>query len=506
MIKKQLQRLLSCLVLCAMLAGGLTVPAAAAGFTDGPANHWAAEDIRRCVELGFFQGESATRFGLGHQMTRAAFTVVLGRFFGWETTVPTQSAYTDVPVNAWYAGAVQAAYAHGAVTAQRAEFRPNDPITREELAVMLVRGLGYGTIAGLAQDLPSTFQDVTTNAGYITMVCDLGLMSGVSAASFAPSRTAPREQVAVILMRLYDKLHRAEPGRVGILSPGGELPDLTGCEAIAVSGAHLMTAGGAKVTQNTDSAEAAALRDAARAAGAKALLYVEGGPTALNGSAAETAACLVSAVEEGGYDGILLDIPSLKMAKETALSKLTQALKPALNGKLLYLVAEAPSWQGTHYDGYDYATLGKTADKLILRIASIEKADGQYPAAPVEPLEELYYALAELQGKVDSSKLSILMSTKTSVWVNGKKNTSLTADELVELMTKGSLARHYSDRYGCAYLTGYAPNQKPLIVWYLDEQSVEARARMVGLFDVDQLVIDDLRQLPAAQEAPTQSS
>ena len=193
MIKKQLQRLLSCLALCAVLAGGLTVPAGAAGFTDVPANHWAAGDIRRCAELASFQGEAATRFGLGHPMTRAAFTVVLSRFFGWETTTPTQSVYTDVPANAWYAGAVQAAYAHGAVTAQRAEFRPNDPITREELAVMLVRGLGYGTIEGLAQNLPSTFQDVTTIACYITMAYDLDLTLGVFVTSFALSRAALRE-------------------------------------------------------------------------------------------------------------------------------------------------------------------------------------------------------------------------------------------------------------------------------------------------------------------------
>ena len=100
------------------------------------------------------------------------------------------------------------------------------------------------------------------------------------------------------------------------------------------------------------------------------------------------------------------------------------------------------------------------------------------PAAPVEPLEELYYALAELQGKVDSSRLSILMSTKTSVWVNGRKNTSFTADDLAELTAKGSLVRHYSDRYGCAYLAGFTANNMPLIAWYLDEQSMEARARL----------------------------
>ena len=503
-MKKRLQQILACLVLCAVLAGGLTLSASAAQFSDVPASSWAADAIGRCVDMKFFQGETATRFGMGHEMKRSAFAVVLCRFFGWETAAPTQATYKDVPLDAWYAGAVEAAYAHGALTDQSDSFRPDDPITREELAVMLVRALGYGTIAGLAQDLPSAFQDVTTNTGYIIMAYDLDLTRGVSATSFAPSRAALREQVAVILVRLYDKLHRAEPGRVGILSPGGELPDLTGYEAIAVNGARLMTADGARVIQNADSSGAAEVRDAAHAAGAKALLHVTGGPTALNSTAAETAACLVSAVEEGGYDGILLDIPSLKMDKEAALVELAQALKPALNGKLLYLVAEAPSWQGVRYDGYDYAALGKAADKLILRIASIEEADGQYPAAPVEPLEELYYALAELQGKVDSSRLSILMSTKTSVWVNGRKNTSFTADDLAELTAKGSLVRHYSDRYGCAYLAGFTANNMPLIAWYLDEQSMEARARLARLFNVEQLVVDDVRALPAAQEAAAQ--
>ena len=36
MMKKQLKRLLSCLVLCAVLTGSLTVSAGAAGFSDVP--------------------------------------------------------------------------------------------------------------------------------------------------------------------------------------------------------------------------------------------------------------------------------------------------------------------------------------------------------------------------------------------------------------------------------------------------------------------------------------
>ena len=136
-MRQRLGRALACLTLLAVLAGLMTAPASAAGFRDVPAGHWAAESIQRCVSLGFFQGKSADRFGLGEEMTRSAFAVVLCRFFGWEAPAPESATFTDVPLDAWYAGAVEAAYDHGAVTDQREEFRPNDAITGAEAAVML---------------------------------------------------------------------------------------------------------------------------------------------------------------------------------------------------------------------------------------------------------------------------------------------------------------------------------------------------------------------------------
>ncbi|MFR3920857.1 MAG: S-layer homology domain-containing protein [Dysosmobacter welbionis] len=35
-----------------------------------PESHWAADSIRRAVDLGLFQGQTPTRFGLGAPMTR----------------------------------------------------------------------------------------------------------------------------------------------------------------------------------------------------------------------------------------------------------------------------------------------------------------------------------------------------------------------------------------------------------------------------------------------------
>lgn len=496
-MKRQLRRALACLALCALLTGGLAVPASAAGFQDVPSGHWAAESIRRCVELGLFNGESAARFGVSHEMTRSAFTVVLCRAFGWETPAPARAVYRDVPAAVWYAGAVQAAYDHGALTSQRQDFRPGDPITREELAVMLVRALGYGAIAGLAQNLPTPFRDVTTNAGYITMACDLGLMEGTSATAFSPEKTAPRELVAVILMRLYDRLHAAAPGRVGIASSAGGLAELKGFDVVAVSGGKLISAGETKLTASGDPEETAAIQAAAKEAGAKTLLYITGGPTALNGKPAEAASILAAAVESGGCDGVFLDIPGLKHDKQYALVKLMKALRSAMKDKLVYLMVEAPVWQGKAYEGYDYAALAPYADRLVVRVAGCEKGDKDFPTAPVDPLEEVYYALDSLRDLVDGDKLSLLITVDGSAWISGKSGGALSGAEIAALLADEETASYYSDRYACAYLSGTTADGDPLVVWYLDQQAAAERRRMAACFGVDQVCLSGLENLSA---------
>ena len=486
MMKKQLKRLLSCLALCALLAGSLAAPAAAAGFADVPANHWAAESIQRCVKLGFFQGQSASRFGLGQKMTRSAFTVVLCRFFGWETIAPTKAVYQDVPTDAWYAGAVKAAYNHGALTDQRECFRPNDPITREELAVMLVRAMGYGPIAGLAQDLPMPFRDVTTNTGYITMAYDLGLVSGTAADTFSPERAATREQVAVILMRLYDKLHKTGPGRIAVASAPG---DFTGLEAVAVPAGRLLIAGGKPMVNTTmDETVTDSVLEAARQAGAKKLLYLTGGPTALNGTAAGTAAAAAEKVSAGGYDGVLLEVPKLSTRKSGAMTDLVKALDAALGDKLLYVMAEAPTRVGATY-GYEYEALAAAADRLVLRIAPYETFSDGFPTAPVDPLEEIYYALGSLCDSIDSEKLALMVTTGFSAW-SGQRPYALTPEEYQNLLADPKTGTHYSDRYACAYLTGTV-GSKEVVVWYLDRQAAAARLQMVRAFGVGQLCLDN---------------
>lgn len=496
-MKRRLQRLCAGM-LAAMLLCAVPVSAGAAGrFSDVPAGHWAAEEIQRAVELGLFQGETVTRFGVGHQMTRGAFAVVLCRFFGWELVQPEQGTYTDVQdPEAWYYSAVEAAYAHGAVTRQTETFRPGDAITREEMAVMLVRALGYGTVAGLAQELPIPFTDVRTNAGYIAMAYELGLVNGTSATTFSPNRTATREQAAVILIRLYDKLHREEPERMGILKSDQDLAGVKDYGIVAVPAGRLFFSGTARVNRAMAKETEDAIVAAARTAGANVLLQVTGGAPALKSDAKTAAAALAVAVEEGSYDGLFLDIPKLKEPEQKkALTAIVKAADQALGDKLLYVAAEAPAWQGTGYTGYDYQALGAAADRLVLRVAPYARITGDFPTAPPEPLEEVYYALGQLKGLVPAEKLSLMVTATGTIWKNGKQSGTVRGAELDDLLADKGTEVYYSSRYACPYLT---QEEGRIVVWYLDRQALDQRIRMAGFFGVDQICFSDLASLSGA--------
>lgn len=177
------------------------------GYTDVHDGHWTSSSVERAIELGLLEGVSEDEFGWGQPMSRAAFAAALVRLFGWETVSPARDSFTDVTPERWFYSAVETACANGALSASQPEFRPTDGITREEMAAMLVRGLGYTSLAGLALEYGSPFADVSTNKGFITIAYDMGLMSGVGDEMFNPTGVATRELAAAVLMRVYDCLN-----------------------------------------------------------------------------------------------------------------------------------------------------------------------------------------------------------------------------------------------------------------------------------------------------------
>ena len=334
------------------------------------------------------------------------------------------------------------------------------------------------------------FRDVTTNVGYIAMAHELGLVNGTAATTFSPDQTATREQAAVMLIRLYDSYHAAAPEKTGIAYSAEGLTDLTGYGAVAVGGARLIYAGESRLAGTPDAETAAALQETITAAGAVPLLHVGGSASALKDDPSHTAEVLAAAVESGGYEGLFLDLAELSSAQKKDFTALAEALRAELGeDRLLYLMVEAPVWQGAAYNGYDYAALSEPADKLVVRVADYGDVSEDFPIAPLAPLEEVYYALAELADQVDSDCLSLLLTTTGSAWTDGRHIGQASAAEIEQLLSASQTKDYYSDRYACAYLTSGSGDTA---VWYLNGEAALERARMAAFFGVDQLCLSDL--------------
>ena len=204
-MKKRILSALLAALLCVTLMPG--VFAAGTVYSDVPADHWSVPSIERATELGIFNGVGEDRFGFGQSISRAAFVTALVRLFGWENVTPENATFADVTSGQWYYTAVETAAANGAVPAASKNFRPEEALGRGEMAAMLMRALGYTSLAGTISGDDCPFSDVTTNKGFITMAYHMGIISGMGDGIFAPNAPATREQAAAILVRLYDKLN-----------------------------------------------------------------------------------------------------------------------------------------------------------------------------------------------------------------------------------------------------------------------------------------------------------
>lgn len=201
------RRLLSFLAAAAILLSG--IPAAqAAAFTDIE-GHWAQEQIERAVDLGLFSGVSDTEFNPDGKLTRAMFVVVLAKYSGYDADAYTSSTFRDVPKGSWYAAAVEWAVQNGVVSGtSKNTFAPNQVITREQIAVILVNYANYtGTVLPRIRN-GKLFADSGRCANYaldaVYTLYRSGIISGVGSNRFDPTGSATRAQCAVILCSYID--------------------------------------------------------------------------------------------------------------------------------------------------------------------------------------------------------------------------------------------------------------------------------------------------------------
>ena len=118
------------------------------------------------------------------------------------TYTTSYNTFKDVPAKAWYNTAVSTMAKLGIVNGgSDGYFRPNDPITRAEIAAMIARcdGNSYGNAY-------TNFSDVKGHwaANYIARAYELGWINGYGS-TYAPDKYITRAETVAILNRVLNR-------------------------------------------------------------------------------------------------------------------------------------------------------------------------------------------------------------------------------------------------------------------------------------------------------------
>lgn len=162
---------------------------------------WALEDVKKGTELGFVEG-SDNKFNPKSNVTRAEFTKMIVSVLGIETEVPIRMKFSDVNEKDWYYPYINAGYGAGIIEGSGDKFNPNDNITREQMAAIMVRALGLKH-----RESNTKIKDIDKVSNWarkdVKTVVNLGLITG-SGGKFDPKSNATREMATVVSMRGYD--------------------------------------------------------------------------------------------------------------------------------------------------------------------------------------------------------------------------------------------------------------------------------------------------------------
>lgn len=166
------------------------------------AGHWAGGSIKRLVALGSINGYPEGCFKPNNTITRAEFVTVLVKTFKLENKAG--KTFSDTAAH-WAKDYISTAVANGIVNGYNsAAFGPDDPITREQMAVMLVKTVKLAPAAG-----KTTFADSSGISGWareaMAAVTQNGIMKGYPDNRIRSQSTATRAEAVTMIVNALDK-------------------------------------------------------------------------------------------------------------------------------------------------------------------------------------------------------------------------------------------------------------------------------------------------------------
>jgi hypothetical protein len=182
--------------------------------------HWAATAINTMARKFIVEGRTAAKFEPEKPITRGEFATYIAKGLGLSGDKTAAAKFNDVNAGTAMGAYIGAASAAGIVLGNTDRtFKPNSLITRQEMAVMMIRA---SKVAGLTVQLPQSttsylqkFKDRGKIGAWaqtdVAKAVYIGILNGKTASTMSPQANATRAEGTVMIMRLLQKVKFITP-------------------------------------------------------------------------------------------------------------------------------------------------------------------------------------------------------------------------------------------------------------------------------------------------------
>ncbi|WP_448162427.1 S-layer homology domain-containing protein [Bacillus mobilis] len=180
-------------LITATLFGATNAHAQTADFTDVPSGHWSESSINYLADKKVISGYGNGKFGFGDNVTRGQVSAIISRYLKLENNGSTIKNFSDIHGH-MFENSIKAVAQAGIMTGDRTDkFRPDDTLTRYEMAVILQKAFH------LAVKTNDLFYDVSNNHWATDSVRSLysnGITNGIGNYQYGGEMSVTREQFA----------------------------------------------------------------------------------------------------------------------------------------------------------------------------------------------------------------------------------------------------------------------------------------------------------------------
>ncbi|WP_432665508.1 S-layer homology domain-containing protein [Wukongibacter baidiensis] len=166
-------------------------------------NHWAVDSILNMESKGWMKGTSDVTFSPDKPLTRAQGATILVRALGLEEKNESVNSFNDIDKDHWAREEISIAAEHGIIKGyEDGSFRPEKPITREQMAVMLDRVLSDELKKKEKNLKYNDVDDDRWSYDSISKMTYYDIFKGYEDNSFRPTKNITRAQMAALMDRI----------------------------------------------------------------------------------------------------------------------------------------------------------------------------------------------------------------------------------------------------------------------------------------------------------------